>query len=95
MQGRARIEVGDTVPGIPMSELKTIFSAFYRLDAPVPTSEGMELWLAILERASPRLIRSLWRLPVVGWVTCFGVTVPFAASVTVKVIPHIPHFRAW
>lgn len=58
-EGRIRIEVWDTGPGIPVSEREAIFDEFHRLDTGMAQTAGMGLGLSIVKRAAVLLDHQL------------------------------------
>ncbi len=84
-EGRVRITVWDTGPGIPQEQRARIFEEFQRLDQPSPWGEkGLGLGLSICDRLAGMLGHSLDLQSVVGHGSCFAVCVPRSAVVAGK-----------
>lgn len=75
LDGRMRIEVRDTGPGIPPAETTRIFEAFRR---GASTGDGVGLGLAIVRRLAEHLGHDVGVSSREGRGTCFWVTVPLA-----------------
>lgn len=83
--GQVRIEVWDTGPGIPTGQYQRIFEEFQRLEQPSPWGEaGLGLGLSICERLARMLNHRLSLRSRVDRGSCFMVTVPRAATETVR-----------
>ena len=65
-QGRVRIDVFDTGPGIPHDQQGTIFEEFRRLEAGAKTARGLGLGLSIVERMARVLDHRLELVSVPG-----------------------------
>jgi PAS domain S-box-containing protein len=82
--GRVRVEVRDTGPGIPAEEQKRIFEAFYRLKHSGTAPEGTGLGLAITERLVAMHGGELGLESELGRGSCFYFVLPEGRAVPVK-----------
>jgi len=78
--GRVRVEVRDTGPGIPPEEQNHIFQAFYRLRQSGPAIEGTGLGLAITQRLAELHGGTLGIDSQPGKGSCFHFSLPVGAS---------------
>jgi signal transduction histidine kinase/DNA-binding response OmpR family regulator len=78
--GKVRVEVRDTGPGIPPEEQKRIFEAFYRLRESGKKSEGTGLGLAITQRLVELHGGELSLESQPGQGSCFYFALPAVAS---------------
>jgi signal transduction histidine kinase/CheY-like chemotaxis protein len=85
-----RIEVHDSGPGIPPSELGNIFREFVRLNQPAQDSHGLGLGLAVVERLTKVLAHELAVNSIEGRGSCFSVSVPTAPPETGPLTPQVP-----
>jgi len=91
----ARIEVHDSGPGIPPSELGNIFREFVRLNQPAQDSHGLGLGLAVVERLTKVLAHELAVNSIEGRGSCFSVSVPTAPPETDPLTPQVPAAHAF
>jgi CheY-like chemotaxis protein len=75
-KGKVRIEVHDTGLGIPLSQQKTIFREFKRLDEGARIARGLGLGLSIVERIARLLRHPLKLSSVPGKGSLFSVELP-------------------
>jgi len=79
--GKVRIEVYDTGPGISAGETEHVFEEFYQIDNPERDREkGMGLGLAIVKRLADILQHGLEVRSRVGKGSVFAITVPAARA---------------
>lgn len=78
--GRVRVEVHDTGPGIAPEQQQAIFREFHRVGGSASASDGMGLGLAIVERACRLLEHPLEVKSEPGRGTCFSVELALAAA---------------
>ncbi len=81
MDGKVRVEVRDTGPGIPPEEQKRIFEAFYRLRKSGEATEGTGLGLAITQRLVELHGGQLGLESQPGQGSCFYFSLPVALTV--------------
>ncbi len=74
------IEVWDTGPGIPETELARIFDDFFRVDATARGQQGVGLGLGVVERMAKSLGHRIEVHSVVGKGSCFRVSVPLLST---------------
>lgn len=86
--GRLRIEVWDTGPGIPEGQQQRIFDDFHRIDTGPDMEPGMGLGLAIVRRASTLLGHELALESCPGRGTVFKVTLEKTARKGPGDAPH-------
>jgi signal transduction histidine kinase len=79
-KGKVRIEVRDTGLGIPLSQQKTIFREFKRLDEGARVARGLGLGLSIVERIARLLRHPLKLASEQGKGSTFSVEVPISES---------------
>ncbi|MDA8230668.1 MAG: ATP-binding protein [Magnetospirillum sp.] len=80
-QGRLRVEVWDTGPGIPEDKLSVVFEDFYQLANPErDRTKGFGLGLGVVQRAARLLGHDVTVASTPGRGTMFAVTLPLATS---------------
>jgi len=84
-KGKVRIEVYDTGLGIPLSQQKTIFREFKRLDEGARIARGLGLGLSIVERIARLLRHPLKLSSEPGKGSLFSVELPLTEQA-----PHMP-----
>ena len=72
------LEIRDTGPGIPASQVHLIFKEFQRLDQSVGQARGLGLGLSIVERIAKVLETNVTVKSVVGKGSCFAFALPEA-----------------
>ena len=80
-EGRLSIAVGDTGPGIPLSEREVIFKEFQRLTATAGTVRGLGLGLSIVERIGKVLGHRVDLQSTPGRGSLFSIELPRTAAV--------------
>ncbi len=78
--GKVRIEVWDTGPGIPPHKHQVIFKEFQRLDTHTRAARGLGLGLSIVERIGRMLAHPVELASKVGSGSVFSVTLPMARA---------------
>ncbi len=81
VDGKVRVEVRDTGPGIPPEEQKRIFEAFYRLRQSGKAPEGTGLGLAITQRLVELHGGQLGLESQPGHGSCFHFSLPVAVEI--------------
>ncbi len=90
LDGRVRIEIWDTGPGIPETKYQAIFEEFHRLDSDEGGEKGLGLGLAIAERMARVLDHPLGLRSWPGRGSVFSVTVPVCDAVASGSDPAYP-----
>ena len=80
-KGKVRVEVHDTGLGIPLSQQKTIFREFKRLDEGAKIARGLGLGLSIVERIARLLRHPLKLSSEPGKGSLFSVELPLTESI--------------
>jgi signal transduction histidine kinase/ActR/RegA family two-component response regulator len=92
---RWQVQVWDTGPGIPDSDLPRIFEAFVQLGNPGRTREhGLGLGLAIVQRASGLLTHPIEVRSRLGHGSCFCVSLPAVAPPVDEALPPLHEAKA-
>ena len=87
-KGKVRIEVRDTGLGIPLSQQKTIFREFKRLDEGARVARGLGLGLSIVERIARLLRHPLKLSSEPGRGSLFSVELPLTDPIAItKAMP--------
>lgn len=84
--GRVRLEVRDTGPGIPEASQQAIFQEFHRLGTSASASVGMGLGLAIVDRACAQLGHPIHLHSALGKGTVFGIDLAVTRHVAAQTI---------
>ncbi len=79
-EGRIRVTVTDTGPGIPKEKLETIFAPFYRLESNHPGVEGVGIGLTITKRLVELMGGRIFVESVLDEGTCFAFELKNAAK---------------
>ena len=82
-KGKVRIEVRDTGLGIPLSQQKTIFREFKRLDEGARVARGLGLGLSIVERIARLLRHPLKLTSEPGRGSLFSVELPLTDPIAI------------
>ena len=82
-KGKVRIEVRDTGLGIPLSQQKTIFREFKRLDEGARVARGLGLGLSIVERIARLLRHPLKLSSEPGRGSLFSVELPLTDPIAI------------
>ncbi|WP_436642545.1 hybrid sensor histidine kinase/response regulator [Microbaculum sp. FT89] len=85
--GRIRIEVHDTGPGIPASKQKLIFEEFHRLEDGAKQARGLGLGLSIVERIGRVLDHPVELVSTPGHGSAFSVELPVTAAMPPQLAP--------
>lgn len=85
------IVVGDTGPGIPEPQRRSIFLEFRRAGQPQGHSRGLGLGLAIVDRISTMLAHPVMLASTLGRGSLFSILVPYASRCASQHVDHKAH----